>query len=414
MPVRMTLFAELVREREWTLLETFNLHYTRTANELADTTGNPRLRGMAVPRRTFDRWMTGRLTGLPQRDTRLVLQTLLGAPAERLFETTDDADGPLHTLYGDAAPSISPGARGRVNPGLAPHWTGLLGVLAAADNTTGPQLVHTTITGELVVIRDYRARASGPARDALLGVESRWAEFAGWTADNLGDGNGARWLGHAFDLAREARDRPMEAYVLMRQAQRAAEQHQAQAAIDLATAALAADGASDRDRALSAVRLAHGHALAGDAAASAALLEKARRLVERADATDTGDPAVIGHHCVLAYISAYEAYCQLLLDRPDRAVAILQPLLTGWPAAYRQDEHLARAWLAQALLAHGEPAEAAVHAAAVLTRTASGGSARILNTLTALEQRMPAGRSAPGEVVHFRSALGLAHDRMGP
>ncbi|MEU5159661.1 hypothetical protein AB0G74_08635 [Streptomyces sp. NPDC020875] len=410
MTVRVTLFAELVREREWTLLETFNLHFTSTANELATATGNPRLRGMAVPRRTFDRWMTGRLTGLPQRDTRLVLQKLFDAPAERLFATVETAPPP--TFYADASPAA--GARGPVDPQLAPHWTGLLGVLAAADNTTGPGLVHTTITGELVVIRDYRTRASGPARDALLGVESRWAEFAGWTADNLGDGNGARWLGQALGLAHEAGDRPMEAYVLMRQAQRAAEHNQAQVAIDLATAALAVDGAADRDRALSAVRLAHGHALAGDAAACAATLEYARLLVERADTTDTGDPTVIGHHCVPAYVKAHAAYCHLMLNRPDRAVAILQPLLSGWPAAYRQDEHLARAWLAQALLAHGEPAEAAAQAASVLARTAGGGSARLLNTLTVLEQRMPTGRSAPGEVDHFRTALDLARGRMSP
>ncbi|WDN55984.1 hypothetical protein [Streptomyces clavuligerus] len=412
--VRTTVFAVLLKRDGLTAYESFRRAFHEAAVRAAEAERDPRLARVTVSRATFDRWSTGRLKGVPRREAATILRHLFGTPAEQLFDAVGDSADLLPAAYADGAHGTAAGVRGWVNPGLAPHWSGLLGVLAAADNTTGPRLVHTTVTGELVVIRDYRTRASGPVRSALLRVESRWAEFAGWTADNLDDGDGGPWLDHAFDLAREADDRPMEAYVLMRQAQRAAEHHRAQAAIDLATAALALDGTSDRDRALSAIRLAHGHALAGNTTACIGALEQARLLVERADATDTGDPTVIGHHCVPAYVNAYAAYCQLVLRRPDRAVAILQPLLTGWPTAYRQDGHLARAWLAQALLDHGEPAEAAVHAATVLTRTVHGGSARILKSLTDLEQRMPSGREAPGKVTHFRSALNLARDRMEP
>src|SRR4051794_39981808 len=86
---RMTLFRQLVQERRWTTVETFNTHFTRAGRELAEESGNSRLAGISVARRTFDRWMAGELKGLPQRDTRTILEHLFQQPVARLFNAVD-------------------------------------------------------------------------------------------------------------------------------------------------------------------------------------------------------------------------------------------------------------------------------------------------------------------------------------
>src|SRR5690242_12727700 len=81
----MTLFRQLVQERGWTTVQTFGAHFTKAARELAAETGERRLADITVSRRTFDRWMAGDLKGMPQKDTRRILEHLLPHPVARLF-----------------------------------------------------------------------------------------------------------------------------------------------------------------------------------------------------------------------------------------------------------------------------------------------------------------------------------------
>ncbi|QID39831.1 hypothetical protein G3260_000081 [Streptomyces albus] len=92
---RMTLFRKLVQERGWTTIETFSTHFARAARELAEQSGNSRLADVTVARRTFDRWMAGELKGLPQRDTRAILEHLFQQPVTRLFAPPEGTDAPL-------------------------------------------------------------------------------------------------------------------------------------------------------------------------------------------------------------------------------------------------------------------------------------------------------------------------------
>ncbi|WP_328973438.1 hypothetical protein [Streptomyces sp. NBC_00239] len=85
----MTLFRRLVEERGWTTVETFNPHFSRAGRELAKQPDMKRLAAVNVARRTFDRWMAGELKGLPQRDTRMILEHLFQQPATLLFATPD-------------------------------------------------------------------------------------------------------------------------------------------------------------------------------------------------------------------------------------------------------------------------------------------------------------------------------------
>ncbi|GAA4560864.1 hypothetical protein [Planotetraspora kaengkrachanensis] len=415
---RPTLFRQLVQERDWTTVETFSIHFAKAARELAQLTGEPVLANVAVSRRSFDRWMGGDLSRAPQRDTRRILEHMFGEPATRLFKSAENAasSGVLAHLE---SPSPLDGAAARtpvikVDPDLIPHWGGLLHILSSSHNAFGPYRIHNTVTREIDVIRDHRLRADALVRRGLLGVEARWAEFASWTAENIGSGEAAAfWLGYALDLAREANDAAMEAYVLMRQAQRAAERCDARGARDLATEARKAAVAPARDRALSALRLAHSHALAGDSRACAKALEEAHQLVERAqdDGTDD-DPVAIGHHCIPAYVQAHEAYCLLLLRRPSEAAALLQEALVAWPADFRQDVQLARAWLALAYVGDGRVEEAAVEGTAVLASAAGGGSVRLIRALQTLDRRLAGVSAPPAEVAQFHAALALTAPRI--
>ncbi|WP_433527923.1 helix-turn-helix domain-containing protein [Micromonospora sp. CA-263727] len=78
----------------------------------------------------------------------------------------------------------------------------------------------------------HGTRAEGETLRELRRVEARWAEFASWTADNLGDARDASyWLRHALSLSHQADDDQMISYVLMRQAQHAVERRDPDSAL---------------------------------------------------------------------------------------------------------------------------------------------------------------------------------------
>src|SRR5579884_51322 len=88
----MTLFRHLLQERGWTTVQTFGAHFTKAARELAAETGERRLADVTVSRRTFDRWMAGDLKGMPQKDTRRILEHLFQRPVAWLFAAPTKTD----------------------------------------------------------------------------------------------------------------------------------------------------------------------------------------------------------------------------------------------------------------------------------------------------------------------------------
>ena len=303
----------------------------------------------------------------------------------------------------------TPWARVDVDPDLVLHWTGMLRVLAASHNLFGPRQIHDAVCRESAVIRRYRREALGGVKTGLLGVEARWAEFASWTADNVGDRQAAAfWLDRALTLGRRADDGRLVAYVFMRQAQQAADHLDGARAAGLAETAGATAALTDRDRALCAIRQAQGHALGANRDACSAAIKTAYRLVARAD--DSGvdeDPDTIGRHCGRPYVHAHEAHCQLRLGHPADAIRILEEILTGWPADYRQDESLARAWLALSYAAANRPAEAGFEGGQALALTTATWSARTMRALGQLDARL-AIASGTAEVGQFRTAFSIA------
>lgn len=96
MLARPTLFRVLVQERRWDNWSVFACHLERAACDLARKANIPQLAGVYVARRTFDRWMAGKLRGMPQRDHQVILEYLLGFPVVELFGPPPAASGSAH------------------------------------------------------------------------------------------------------------------------------------------------------------------------------------------------------------------------------------------------------------------------------------------------------------------------------
>ncbi|MBB5110525.1 hypothetical protein FHU28_000364 [Micromonospora echinospora] len=81
----------------------------------------------------------------------------------------------------------------QVDPAVVEHFAAPRSVLVEADNRVGAAAFLPTARQQLGHIADYRRAARGSLRDALLSTEARWAEFAGWLSDDMGDRDAGEW-----------------------------------------------------------------------------------------------------------------------------------------------------------------------------------------------------------------------------
>jgi hypothetical protein len=151
----------------------------------------------------------------------------------------------------------------------------------------------------------------------------------------------------------------MVAWILLRQSQWAATREETQRAIRLAEAAARTRGTSPRMRGLCAVRQAHGHAFAGDAASCERSLAAAYSDLDSASNGDDDPCDELGSRDLTApYVLAAEARCWLRL-RPRKAIAMFEDALRVWPRDRSRGRGVHRARLALACAAAGEPDRAA-------------------------------------------------------
>lgn len=198
----------------------------------------------------------------------------------------------------------------------------------------------------------------------------------------------------------------MAAHVFMRQAQQAADRLDGTQAASLARTAETIVALTDRDRALCLIRQAQGHALRGDQPRSLTALKAAHKLVDQAAGVGADDSYTIGRHCTLAYLRAHQGYCLLRLGQARAATQALEVVLDGWPLDYRQDETLARAWLALSYAAADRPAEAGAEESRALSLAADTSSVRALRTLGRLHARL-VGATVCAKAVGFTNAFSL-------
>jgi tetratricopeptide (TPR) repeat protein len=266
--------------------------------------------------------------------------------------------------------------------------------------------VIAAMAAELPLLRAQRESSRAETRTELIRAESRWAEFVSWLSDNIGARrSGRQWIDRAGDLAREADDRPMVAYVLMRASQQALEHGQdVRGAVSMAEAAQREHELPPLVRALSAVREAQGHAILRERVPCERKLDEAHELIERT--ASPNDPWWIntGTHCTHNYVQAYEGHCWLLLEDSSRAITCFEQALESWPGIYRAEEAVQRARLATTHAANNDPDRAAAEGHRTLVIYEAAPSSRVLVELGRLDQQLARWPSV-AEVQSFREGF---------
>ena len=290
------------------------------------------------------------------------------------------ASGGRLPLLGGAGGGDRPGPPSTADPEVLAHLRQNFAHLDTADWLFGPRHVLPMVDGYLALIHQLLGTSTGSLRSELLGVGTRYAEFASWVNQDAGNLPVAgRWADLALEWAHEASDARMVSYVLMRKSSQAEALSDAGRTIGLATAAqqVQADLPA-RIRAVAAQQEAHGHALAG------AELECQRKLDQALElaTADVGDGP--GRYCSPEFVEIQRASCWLILGQPGRAVALLEQELTRLPAVHRRDRGVYLARLAGAYAATDDVDAAALNARQALEIVGATGSRRIVAELSKL------------------------------
>ncbi|MEU5582001.1 helix-turn-helix transcriptional regulator [Streptomyces huasconensis] len=194
---------------------------------------------------------------------------------------------------------------------------------------TAPGVLLPALAEQTRSFRDLADRSGPRTKAALLNLTSRYAEFAGWMAQEAGDDAAAlRWTDHAVELADAAGDHDLAAYSLVRRGLISYYQGDAADAIALADSARSSRLPA-RVRGLATQQLAQGHALAGNHSTCLRSLDRARELL----AADRPDPAlpVLGASHLPDPITVITGWCLVDLGRPREAAALLDKACAALP-----------------------------------------------------------------------------------
>ena len=214
-----------------------------------------------------------------------------------------------------------------------------------------------TLVSQTHLLQTVASATTDPAlRDAALVLAARFAEFAGWMAQEDGNNSDAeRWTDRAVELAAAGSDHEMAAYALVRRALITLYNHDAVGTVALARQAqLSADSA--RTRGLAAQREAQGHAIAGDYDACFRALDHAAGLLRKPADRDHGP--IMGTSNVADPVGMATGWCLFDLGQPAEAVEILRRELDLIPAHALRARSRFGARLALALAGSGEVEEA--------------------------------------------------------
>lgn len=196
--------------------------------------------------------------------------------------------------------------------------------------TAGPQVVLPAVAAQTRSLCEAAHEASPRARQGLLIVGARYAEYAGWMAQEADDDTAALWwTDQAVGLAEAGGDRHLATYALVRRALITFYADDATETIALARHAQEA-APPPRIAGLAAQQEAQGHALAGDRAACLHALDRARELLSR-PAYDASEP-VIGTQHLSDPVAMITGWCLHDLGRPRQAAEILDREMAQIPA----------------------------------------------------------------------------------
>jgi hypothetical protein len=213
-------------------------------------------------------------------------------------------------------------------------------------------LVLPSLIAQTHAVRACATATGGSARDRLFVLAGRYAEYTGWMAQEAGDDRATEWwTGLAVELAAAGADDTMAAYAQVRRALITLYRGDAARTVEL-TGPVAADHSVPAPiRGLATLRLAQGHALAGQVAECRQALDRAAELF---GSTAPSAEPVIGPTTVADPVAAATGWCLCDLGRFGAAAEILGAELSRIsPTAHRRQARYG-VRLALALAAQGE------------------------------------------------------------
>jgi transcriptional regulator with XRE-family HTH domain len=291
----------------------------------------------------------------------------------------------------------------RVDAEIVDYLQRVLGEYSTADRMLGPHSVIDAVAAQMRVIGQLRSGARGEVRNELLTVEVRYAAFAGWLHQDMGNAHAATyWYDRAMEWAQQAGNDVMVSYVLRRKSQQARDECDADRAISLAQAAQR-DPARLTSRAcgVAAQQEAQGHALADDEVACHRKFDEALELVALAERNGDRGP---GRGVNEVYIELQRANAWTELGHPQRGIDLFERELPKFPAVRQRDYGVCLARLARAHAANRDPEQAVTVGHQALGIRRETGSALISTELQRLDTMLADYGDLPA-VGEFHDAL---------
>ncbi|MEV5249854.1 helix-turn-helix domain-containing protein [Streptomyces werraensis] len=269
------------------------------------------------------------------------------------------------------------------------------------DNLLGPRHTLATVREYIARIKELRHDAQGADRQALLELQTQYAEFASWLYQDLGAFDQAEfWLDRAFQWSHTVGDNDLTSYIMARKAQLAGERRDLVDIVDLAEAAQRM--ARPRSRLASVARTyeSYGHALRGESTDSERAIDDVRNSLDRV----SSDATPWGVWLTEQYVDVHRAQGLEVLGQHTEAAAIFTTAIKTLPEGYHRDRGV---YLARAAVAHagaGSPEEAAAAGLEALAVAEETGSGRITRELARLDHALVPWQRQP-EVIAFREAF---------
>lgn len=212
-----------------------------------------------------------------------------------------------------------------------PAYRALFDHTRRMGQSLSPSVVLPTVITQTHALCALAGQAREPVRSEVLRLAARYAEFAGWMAQESGNDKAALWwTGKAVDIADAGGDSHLAAYALVRRALVALYREDAAQTIELARKAQQSSHTPPRILGLAAQREAQGHALASDYDSCRRALDRAAELLARAasDSLSDGPPGsavspVLGTGTVSDPVAIVTGWCLHELGRSAEAIDIL-------------------------------------------------------------------------------------------
>ncbi|MFF3073712.1 hypothetical protein ACFVSN_26450 [Kitasatospora sp. NPDC057904] len=155
-------------QRHWQVYETFRLRFEAMANSVAEQENDPRLRGLSVSKRQFERWYGGAVKTRPYPDQCRVLEAMFGVCVDQLL-----APAPTGSAVAPATAGTLAVPPSRLGPACLPPEKATAPLAGGPPNSETRSDAGTTEMERQVVMAARRAlRFAAMAEGSSIGPET--------------------------------------------------------------------------------------------------------------------------------------------------------------------------------------------------------------------------------------------------